>query len=327
MKIQNRYLVAGYSAALCLGLVGCGGGSSTPSDTDTNTPESTSESTYTLSGTVPGTLIEAFCKDGGYYSVNSTDNGTESHPFSITLPSDVNCKLIMTTNEKDADPANHIITPILVSNGTETSSYFQLSGDIDMGHIPLPMTGAGVQTAITVSMNNELMAINSFTYDALDTDGDNIPNVYEDDDNDSIVNKYDEDDDNDGIVDSQDPDYANDSDGDGVDNEYDTTDNDEEETDETTSSDGTTTPVSSTVTLPSTYTANAGRLLGSQCAQCHGTNGVSTNSWESIAGESELAHEIYEDGEPIMSAQADGYTSAEITLIGNWLKTLPKNED
>lgn len=82
---------------------------------------------------------------------------------------------------------------------------------------------------------------------------------------------------------------------------------------------------SSTTTLEIAYKANAGRLLGSQCAQCHGTNGVSVNDWDSIAGESDLADEIFDD-EPIMSAQAHGYTSEEITLIGNWLKTLSKND-
>ena len=78
------------------------------------------------------------------------------------------------------------------------------------------------------------------------------------------------------------------------------------------------------IVLPTTYTENAGRLLGSQCAQCHGTNGVSVNSWDSIAGEDNLEDEIYEDDEPIMSAQAHGYTSEEIILIGDWLKTLKK---
>lgn len=79
--------------------------------------------------------------------------------------------------------------------------------------------------------------------------------------------------------------------------------------------------------LTSTYKSNVGRLLGSQCAQCHGTNGISVNRWDSIAGEDELESEIFEDDEPIMSAQAHGYTSEEIRLIGNWLKTLNKNDD
>ncbi len=79
-------------------------------------------------------------------------------------------------------------------------------------------------------------------------------------------------------------------------------------------------------TVPSTYKADAGRLLGSQCAQCHGTNGISINEWDSIAGEDNLPDEIYQDDEPIMNAQAHGYTKEEIILIGNWLRTLPKNK-
>jgi len=85
------------------------------------------------------------------------------------------------------------------------------------------------------------------------------------------------------------------------------------------------TVVDTPTTLPISYTPDIGRLLGSQCAQCHGTNGVSLNGWDSIAGENDLADEIYDDN-PIMAAQAHGYTSQEITLIGNWLKTLPKND-
>ena len=88
------------------------------------------------------------------------------------------------------------------------------------------------------------------------------------------------------------------------------------------SDDGT---LTTDILLPTTYTADAGRLLGSQCAQCHGTNGVSTNEWDSIAGEDDLLDEIFDD-EPIMSAQAHGYTSEEIILIGNWLKTLKSND-
>ncbi|HIP02261.1 MAG TPA: cytochrome c class I [Campylobacterales bacterium] len=79
---------------------------------------------------------------------------------------------------------------------------------------------------------------------------------------------------------------------------------------------------STSVVIPTSYTANAGRLLGSQCAQCHGTNGISVTDWDSIAGEDELESEIFEDDEPIMNAQAHGYTTDEIALIGDWLRTL-----
>ena len=89
--------------------------------------------------------------------------------------------------------------------------------------------------------------------------------------------------------------------------------------------DNDTTDNTPVITEATTYKPDAGRLLGSQCAQCHGTNGISVNKWDSIAGEDELVNEIFDD-EPIMLAQAHGYTSEEIILIGNWLKTL-KEED
>lgn len=94
------------------------------------------------------------------------------------------------------------------------------------------------------------------------------------------------------------------------------------EDDESNAAEGYTPPS----TVPATYKADAGRLLGSQCAQCHGTNGISINEWDSIAGEDNLPDEIYEDDEPIMNAQAHGYTKEEIILIGNWLKTLKENK-
>ncbi len=80
------------------------------------------------------------------------------------------------------------------------------------------------------------------------------------------------------------------------------------------------------IVLPTSYKVDDGRLLGSQCAQCHGTNGISTNEWDSIAGEADLLDEIYQDDEPIMNAQAHGYTQEEIILIGDWLKTLSAND-
>ena len=315
MNVHNKLFLTGYSLSLCLALVGCGGSSSTTND------DSTTKSTYTVSGTVPGTLIEAFCKNGSYYKINSTDNGTANHPFSLALPSGVDCKFVMTTNEKDVDTTRHIVTPLLFNNGSTVSSYLKLSDDLELGHVPLAMSGEGVQPPLTIT--GITAEVNAFTYDPLDIDNDGIPNVYEDDDNDGVVNIHDEDDDGDGINDATDTDYVNDVDGDGVENQYDE-DDDNDEIKDSEDDENNNTPVN--IALPTTYKADAGRLLGSQCAQCHGTNGVSVNSWDSIAGENDLADEIFDD-EPIMTAQAHGYTSEEITLIGNWLKTLSKIND
>lgn len=87
-----------------------------------------------------------------------------------------------------------------------------------------------------------------------------------------------------------------------------------------------TTTTVTTNSLPTTYKADAGRLLGSQCAQCHGTNGVSVTKWDSIAGEGDISDEIFGEA-PIMDAQAHGYTIEEMMLIGDWLATLSKKTE
>ncbi len=78
-----------------------------------------------------------------------------------------------------------------------------------------------------------------------------------------------------------------------------------------------------TLTLPQRYTPNDGRLLAAGCYQCHGTNGYSTNKWDSIAGED--MDEFYDD-HPLMRAQAQGYTLDEVRKIFDWLRTLPEYE-
>ena len=69
-----------------------------------------------------------------------------------------------------------------------------------------------------------------------------------------------------------------------------------------------------------------GRLLASNCFQCHGTNGRAIDGMERLAGKS--AHEIYEEllemkGKPansnIMHVHARGYTDAQLRLIADYL--------
>jgi len=303
MKTTSLKLSALASALV---LAGCGGGSSS-----TDTAITPSNSLSKISGTVPGTLIEAFCTDGSYYKVTSTDNGTQEHPFEIEVPSTVSCSLVMTTNEDDE--AKKVITQIGVITPNTQGTVFRATGDIDLGNIPLAMDPSDINDETHDHVSDDILNIQvDGTYivveleNPLDDDGDGLVNVYEDDDGDGIYNSDDDDDDGDKEID-----IDNDSDDDGIDDEYDVDDD----------NDGTVDTV-----LPTTYTANAGRLLGSQCAQCHGTNGVSTNEWDSIAGEDNLLDEMFEDDEPIMSAQAHGYTSDEIVLIENWLKTLKSND-
>lgn len=68
-----------------------------------------------------------------------------------------------------------------------------------------------------------------------------------------------------------------------------------------------------------------GRLLASNCFQCHGTNGKGPG-FETIAGKS--AKSLYEElremragkeGNGLMPKHAMGYTDAQLRLIADWL--------
>jgi len=78
--------------------------------------------------------------------------------------------------------------------------------------------------------------------------------------------------------------------------------------------------------------AEPGRLLASQCAQCHGTNGAGPGFAE-LAGKSsyDLFHGLlemkYRPIEGIMDRQARGYTDEQLRLIADYLSTLPGNGD
>jgi hypothetical protein len=340
MKTTSLKLSALASALL---LAGCGGGSSTTADTAITTSNSLSK----ISGTVPGTLIEAFCEDGSYYSVKSTENNTDEHPFEIEIPNTLSCSLVMTTNEDDN--VNKVVTQIGLITSDANGTLFTAVSDIDLGHIPLAMDPSNINDINGDHVSDDVLniqvdgtAIKIELENPLDDDNDGLVNVYEDDDNDGISNHDDDDDDGDGAVD-----VDNDLDDDGIDNDEDVDDDndgvhDDEDSDDDNDGiddyldsdddndgiddeDEDSTDTTTDIILPTSYTVDAGRLLGSQCAQCHGTNGISTTEWDSIAGEDDLESEIFDD-EPIMSAQAHGYTSEEIVLIGNWLKTLKTND-
>jgi hypothetical protein len=102
-------------------IIGCGGGSESTLNTTPITP-----STYSISVTVPGTIIEAYCSDGSFYSTTSTNNGTSKHPFTLNLPSNLECKLVMITNETAINPADYIITPIEFESNSNIGTYIRL---------------------------------------------------------------------------------------------------------------------------------------------------------------------------------------------------------
>lgn len=311
MKIK----IIKYSLSFILASIfsGCGGGGGVDSSSTSTT------TTYTISGTVPGTIIEAFCNDGSYHSTTSTNNGTNKHPFNLELPTNLDCKIVMITNESDLDKRNWIITPIQLQVNGNSGTYVTINKDINLGDIPLETPGSnswtsGVKAPLRVVINEQTISIKSLSNDPMDDDNDGIPNVYEDDDNDGYSNKHDDDDDNDGIKDEDE--HRDDRDHDGIKDIYDVDDDNDGDHDKENDSSQ-----NLAINLPNSFISNDGRLLGSQCAQCHGTNGVSFSSFDSIKGEDNLYHEMYDDDE-IMTAQAKGYTQSEIVKIESWLNSL-----
>lgn len=75
--------------------------------------------------------------------------------------------------------------------------------------------------------------------------------------------------------------------------------------------------------------AEPGRLLASQCAQCHGTNGAGPG-FEKLAGTdlfNDLIDMKYRRIEGVMDRQARGYTDAQLRLISDYFSTLPGSGD
>ena len=72
-----------------------------------------------------------------------------------------------------------------------------------------------------------------------------------------------------------------------------------------------------------------GRLLASNCFQCHGTNG--RGGYESLAGKSarEIFNELLEmrakaAGSNIMVPHASGYTDEQLRLIADYFSRVPR---
>jgi cytochrome subunit of sulfide dehydrogenase len=77
----------------------------------------------------------------------------------------------------------------------------------------------------------------------------------------------------------------------------------------------------------------AGRLLATQCFQCHGTNGQSQSEIDSIDDESaeDLLEELLEMKASrkvtVMNQQAKAYSDAELRLIADYLGRTGGNDD
>ncbi|MGB0465987.1 MAG: c-type cytochrome [Pontibacterium sp.] len=335
IDLQRKTLIPVFSGLLLL--TGCGGGgnstSATGNDNDNSTVAGVTSERVEITGTVPGTLIEALCDNGSYYQTSSEKNGSSRHPFTLSLPANLSCRLIMTTNETDPDPLNHIITPIVLNNGTSSSTTFNSSASFDLGYVALETQNTfGVQAPLTHRLSSIGFKLIDSSFDPIDSDNNQIPDWYEDHDgdgliskydtdegldddadHDGIINRYDQDDDNDGLPDSED----HDDDNDGI--------SDADDADSDQNIYATTTPI----TPVSAYQIKTGQLLGAQCAQCHGTNGVSVSGFDSLNGSNEITEEMLQiqrgDEAPIMQAQAHGYTLAEITAMNQFFSSLSRS--
>ena len=115
-------------------IIGCGGGSTSTTATQMSK----------ITGTVPGTLIEAFCANGTHVTVTSVQNGTAQHPFEISVPQNTECRLVMTTNEND--PVNRVVSNIGFATATATGLTLSLNQDLNLGYVPLPMDPNAVPT-------------------------------------------------------------------------------------------------------------------------------------------------------------------------------------
>ena len=201
----------------------CGGG-----DSGSGAP---SDAVSTITGTVPGTVIEAFGDNGSYYRTASTNNGTAKHPFSLSVPAGMGLRLTMITNEGIAE---EVITPIGFKDnqGNIKTRLVTVANDsIDLGHINLATSR---NAAASRDLDNDGVLDTPYVLDndadahnplqLMDTDRDGI-NDYDDPDHgdyhyaSGITDPQDED--GDGVPNRYDGDYvasADDSDGDGLKN-------------------------------------------------------------------------------------------------------------
>lgn len=204
--------------ALALLQASCGGGGSSGGG----------GSGTSVSGTVPGTLIEAFGDNGAYYAVESKDNGTNHHPFKLNAPVGVGFELVMTTGVGTPD---EVIQPIGFRDSTgavRTRLMLGKNEKIDLGHIPLYMSKneAAAEDVDEDGVLDQPMVLDDVgaknPLTQADADGDNIDDW---DDPDHGGYQYDhsttnpQDVDDDGIPNVYDSDYSrrsDDSDGDGL---------------------------------------------------------------------------------------------------------------
>ncbi len=193
---MNAFRTTAMLAAI-LGVAACGGGDSGGDGVVTSKADS-----YTYTGTVPGTLIEAFCDNGGYYATASQGGGSDRHRFELTLPAHMVCHLVMTTAEDD--PGRRVVTPLgfADANGrTSTAASAPGGSVIDLGHVALftsrdhaggfDADHDGILDAPMSLGRPAGLKIAQHHASALDPDGDGIIESYDDEDDNGIPNRDD----------------------------------------------------------------------------------------------------------------------------------------
>lgn len=93
-----------------------------------------------VSGTVPGTVIEAYGDNGSYYAAKSNDDGTAAHPFTLGVPAHMGFHMAMVTGEGTPD---EVVTPIGFrdsSGKVRTRLMLDHGEQIELGHVPLHMS-------------------------------------------------------------------------------------------------------------------------------------------------------------------------------------------
>lgn len=159
---MKRYLITGVGLAL---IAGCGNNltsavselSNGGSDSLASSTSQNDSSTVEIRGTVPGTKIEAYCADGSYSMVHSVNNGTSKHPFTIKVPKNTACQLVMTTNENDKNTM--LVTKVAINGHKQ----LKFSGSVDVGNVSLPFkhnAGADVHDSNNDHVNDKVFDIN-----------------------------------------------------------------------------------------------------------------------------------------------------------------------
>ena len=96
--------------------------------------------TGSITGTVPGTIIEAYGDQGEYEETFSEANNTDRHPFQLRLRAGVGFYLVMIINE---GTENEIVMPIAFPGNKQGEVMARIvlreGQEIDLGHIPLFM--------------------------------------------------------------------------------------------------------------------------------------------------------------------------------------------